>query len=385
MYRLTPEVMHYAWGSHETLATLTGREAPTAAPEAELWMGAHEHAPSGVEVDGRQTTLDRLVAERPELLGGSRARAFDGRLPFLLKILAPQQPLSIQCHPDARQALSADPGTYADRWPKPEAWLAVTTFEFFAGMRTIEQMRSLASDLGAPGLIRSVEAVGAAARPMHALLSDLLHLEPDARVALVREVVAACRGARACGDGAAAVIARFADHYPDDIGLVVLLLMRHRIIEPGSYVFVPAGILHTPVSGAVVEILANSDNVVRAGLTPKEINIEELLRIVDPDRVMRPADPDVCGSVRTYPTGVPYFRLHTVHPGHDGGRHVAVPGSKSPRILLALHGPVTIYGSSGALLLASGESCFIGADEGRIEADGAGQLFVATTPESSSV
>lgn len=395
MYRLTPEVMHFAWGSHETIAALTRRPAPTAEPEAELWMGAHEHAPSGVLVDGERTTLDRLVEDRPELLGPACVEAFEGRLPFLLKILAPQQPLSIQCHPDARQALDAPPGIYADRWPKPEAWLAVSTFEFFAGMRSFEQMRSLASALGAPGLGREVEAVRTADRPMHALLANLLHLEGDARIEVVRDVVAACRDhAGECGDDAAAVVARFADRYPDDIGLVVLLLMRHRIIEPGSYVFVPAGVMHTPISGAVVEILANSDNVVRAGLTPKAINIEELLRIVDVDRAMKPAEPTVEGGVRSYPTGASHFQLHSIPPSGDGpsspadgadrsqardARRVAVPRDGCPRILLALHGPVTLHRGAETLTLEPGESCFVGADEGMVEAEGPGELFVATT------
>lgn len=382
MHRLAPRVMHYAWGSREVIAGLTGREGPTQEPEAELWMGAHEQAPSGVQVEGRQTTLDQWITTDPAaLLGDSCVEAFGGRLPFLLKILAPSRPLSIQCHPDAAQACDAAPGTYVDGSPKPEAWLAVTEFEIFAGLRPFEQMEALATDLGAGDLVSRVRAAADDGRPMYRLLSNLLRLEGEERVSLVRNVVAACCArAHAGGDGSVSVVARASELFADDIGLVVLLLMQHRVLEPGSYVYVPAGVLHAPVGGTTVEILANSDNVVRAGLTPKPINIEELLRIVDVDKTMEPARPLVSGRASTYPTDAAHFQLHTVEPGDD--EHL-VPGDGSPRILLALHGPVTLQSTEETLGLAAGESCFVPAFDGPIRVSGPGELYVATTGPSA--
>ncbi len=381
MHRLAPAVMHYAWGSHDVIARLTGREAPTTEPEAELWMGAHEHAPSAVVVDGRRVTLDRLLAGHPEMLGETCRASFGGRLPFLLKILAPRQPLSIQCHPDATQAIDAAAGTYGDRWPKPEAIVAVTEFEILAGMRPYAQLRRLVDRLAVPELVTRVAGVEGASDPMRRLLTDLLSMEDAARVALVRDVVEGCvRVSETCDDGAARVVARFAHLYPDDIGLVVVLLMRHRVLAPGSYIFVPAGALHAYVGGTAVEILANSDNVVRAGLTAKPINIAELLRIVDVDKVMAPAEPTVAGRVRSYPSDTPHFRLQTVEPAPGQGPSPApLPGTRCPRIVLALHDTITVSTPTEVMELPCGASCFIGAGEGGVRIDGPGRAFVATT------
>lgn len=378
MHRLAPAVMHYAWGSHDVIARLTGRAAPTSQPEAELWMGAHEQAPSTVVVGDREVTLDRLLAGHPEMLGEVCGDSFEGRLPFLLKILAPRQPLSIQCHPDARQAVDAVPGTYVDRWPKPEAIMAVTEFEILAGMRPYAQLRTLADRLAVPALTAHVAGVESAPDPMRQLLTDLLSLQDTERIALVRNVVDACmRASTECGDGAAGVVSRFAHLYPDDIGLVVVLLMQHRVLTPGSYIFVPAGALHAYVGGTAVEILANSDNVVRAGLTAKPINIAELLRIVDVDAVMSPVEPTVAGRVRSYPSDAPHFQLHIVGPGAT--EPTRLPGTSCPRIVLALHDAITVSTPTESMELPSGGSCFISACEGPVTVDGVGEAFVATT------
>ncbi|TWP38884.1 mannose-6-phosphate isomerase, class I [Leekyejoonella antrihumi] len=378
MHRLHPQVLHYAWGSHDVIAKLTGRPGPTTEPEAELWMGAHEKAPSGIDVDGQRTTLDELVESDPAaMLGDSCSAAFERRLPFLLKVLAPSRPLSIQCHPDAEQALNAPEGTYTDGWPKPEALIAVTEFEIFAGTRPFDEVRTMAERLNIADLTRRVESAATAGCPTRGLLSELLLLADEERIALVRKVVEGCRNLsdEEC-DGPAGVVARVSHLFPDDIGLVVLLLMRHRVLEPGSYVFVPAGVLHAYSGGTAVEILANSDNIVRAGLTPKKINISELLRIVDVDKTMGPAQPSVTGRARTYPTDAPHFQLHTISPGTEPQN---VPGDGIPRIMLALHDSVTLETAVETLKLAGGESCFVPASEGPVTASGRGELFIATT------
>src|SRR5579859_2298146 len=157
MELLQPVVRPYAWGSRHGIAELQGRPVPSPGPEAELWMGAHPSAPSGVERDGRPTTLDAVIAANPAgELGEDCARRFGGRLPFLLKVLSAAKALSIQVHPSRAQAQAGfraenergvapgDPGrNYVDDWPKPELLYALTPFEVAAGLRAPDDAAAL--------------------------------------------------------------------------------------------------------------------------------------------------------------------------------------------------------------------------------------------------
>lgn len=371
--KLRPQIKAYAWGSRTALAELTGRPSPSEQPEAELWMGAHEAAPSGIA----DTTLDELVARDPVAALGPRvAEHFGGRFPFLLKVLAPQTVLSIQVHPDADQAVAAAPGTYVDQWPKPESLVAITHFEIFAGLRSYDDIRRVVRSLDVPELAAQVEAVAGRPEPVTNLLVNVLRAPAEEQRLLVRAVVSAC-GQRLSGPDAAAfeAVLRAAEQFPGDIGAVVLLMMVHRVLEPGDYVFVPAGVLHAYVRGTCVELLANSDNIVRAGLTPKPLNIDELLRIVDTDRDMVPEHPTP-GRVHSFPADVPHFQLHVVEPGEDA---IQLPGVDRPRIALALHGSVVIRCGDTDLELAPGESCFLSADECAATVSGPGTVYLATS------
>jgi mannose-6-phosphate isomerase len=371
--KLRPQVKTYVWGSRTVLAELTGRPSPTDMPEAELWMGAHEAAPSGIG----DTTLDQLVAEDPNSLLGQQVSAhFGGRLPFLLKVLAPQTALSIQVHPDAEQALAAPSGTYTDGWPKPEALVAVTSFEIFAGLRRYDDIRRLVVALDIPDLAEMLDAVAEAADPVATLLANILRVDAEHTPALVDAILSAC-SARLSGPDAEAfdAVLRVAEQFPGDIGLVVLLLMSHRVLDPGDYVFVPAGVLHAYVRGTCVEVLANSDNIVRAGLTAKPLNIEELLRIVDVDREMVPQRP-TSGRINSFPVEVPHFQLHVVEPGDLPS---PLPGDGRPRIALALHGSAELRCGATKLALAPGESCFLGAAEGPATVRGRGTVYLVTS------
>ena len=174
---LDPVIQPYAWGSHTAIAQLQGRPAPTAAPEAELWMGAHPSAPSGVRRPGGRTTLDKVIAADPAReLGAACAARFGGRLPFLLKVLAAEKALSIQVHPSREQAEAGyreetarglAPGdksrNYVDDWPKPEILCALTRFEVLAGMRTTADAAALLGALGVRELDRLAAGLADAA------------------------------------------------------------------------------------------------------------------------------------------------------------------------------------------------------------------------------
>ncbi|MBO1753828.1 mannose-6-phosphate isomerase, class I [Allobranchiibius sp. CTAmp26] len=366
MRKLIGRVQPYAWGSRTVLAELTGRPSPAEGPEAELWLGAHEAAPAGVG----DNTLDHVIADDPAgTLGADLAAHTGGRLPFLLKVLAPERALSIQCHPDARQALDAVPGTYADRSPKPEAVVPLTPFEMFAGMLPYDEIVARLVSLKIPEL----HALAAESLTAHDILAGILATPADARPDLVERMLSALDGSHAVPDGVADALRSVAQDYPGDIGLIVLLTMQHRVEAPGSYLFVPAGVLHAYVRGAAIEILANSDNVVRAGMTPKKIDVPELLRIVQVHRQMVSEVGERRGRVVRYPQSAEQFSLCLVDPGEEPAP-VAVAG---PRIVLALGGPVRVACDGEALALAVGEAAFVEAAEGALTISGPGTAYVA--------
>ena len=388
---LEPVTQPYAWGSHTAIAELQGRPAPTASPEAELWMGAHPSAPSGVERDGTRTTLDAVIAVDPAReLGAECAARFGGRLPFLLKVLAAEQALSIQVHPSRQQAEAGyraenerglAPGdksrNYVDDWPKPEILCALTPFEVLAGMRTGADAAALLRALAVRELVPlAAELVTDPAAPARALATILAWPAAD-RGALVGDVVAACeRVAAGGGEYAAACAAavRLAGEHPGDLGIIASLLLRHAMLRPGEAVYLPAGGLHAYLHGTGVELLANSDNVVRAGLTAKHIDIPELLKLTDPTVAVPVIEPRAIGAgVSVYDSPAPEFRLYRAELGPG---EVTLPGTCA-RVVLCVEGVGALRVSSGSLKVAKGESCYLSAADGGVTASGPAVLFIA--------
>jgi mannose-6-phosphate isomerase len=427
---LRPVVRPYAWGSRTAIAELQGRPVPAAGPEAELWMGAHPSAPSGVARD--PATLDAVIAAAPDReLGPQCAATFGGRLPFLLKVLSADKALSIQVHPTRAQAEAGyqaenrrglapgDPArNYVDDWPKPELLYALTPFEVVAGLRTpadaadlllalaVDQLRPLAGELSAA---TSEQAMADA-------LASVLQWPEGSRAGLVADVVVACSklaasgseasgseasgseasgseasgseasGSEASGSEASgSEVSRYADacaaavrvavDHPDDLGIVALLLMRHAVLQPGQAVFMPAGGLHAYLRGTGIELLANSDNVVRAGLTGKHIDVPELLKLLDPVVSVPVIAPRVLpDGIAWFDTPAPEFRLYLLD---LAGPALALPG-RGPRILLCLEGACVLRSASGeALELARGGSCFIPAVDPLVHAAGSARLVLA--------
>jgi mannose-6-phosphate isomerase len=390
---LEPVTQPYAWGSNTVIAELQGRPAPTAKPEAELWMGAHPSAPSGVERAGARTTLDAVIAADPAgELGPRSAARFGGRLPFLLKVLAAEQALSIQVHPSREQAEAGylaenerglAPGdksrNYVDDWPKPEILCALTPFEILAGMRSTADAAALLRALAVSELAPLAAAL--ASTPDQAALSvalaTILTWPAAGRGALVGDVVAACERIAARGGeyaAACAATARLAGEHQGDLGIVASLLLRHAVLRPGDAVFLPAGGLHAYLHGAGVELLANSDNVVRAGLTAKHVDVPELLKLTDPAVDVPVIEPrPLGGGVSVYDSPAPEFRLYRAELGPG---EVTLPGGGA-RIVLCVDGAGTLRASSGTLKVARGESCYLSAADGAVAVSGPGTAFIA--------
>jgi mannose-6-phosphate isomerase len=369
----------YAWGSHVAIAAIQGRPYPTPQPEAELWMGAHPTGPSRLVVDG--TPLDAAIAaDPPGVLGVSIVDDYGIRLPYLMKILAASEPLSLQAHPDLVQARAGyarhDPN-YTDPWHKPELLVAIDFFDALCGFRDPAESAALLGALGVPALKPTVDAL-AAAEPATALrdaVQGLLTLDESTRGPLVSAVAAAC-AARATEHPVYALAETLVARYPDDVGVIVAMLLNRVRLEPGQAVWMPAGNLHAYLSGVGIEIMAASDNVLRGGLTPKPVDVGELLRIlryeVLDDPVVRPVP--VAAGLTTWSVPVRDFALYRAR---VDGNAVVVPGA-GPRIVLCLRGSVRVDDGVFSITLHAGEAAFTPAGRPPLSVSGDGEAYQAS-------
>jgi mannose-6-phosphate isomerase len=385
VYPLTGVVRPYAWGSRTILATLQGRPVPSDGPEAELWLGAHPDDPSTVTRPEGPISLATLIAEDPKgQLGSEVAGEFGSRLPYLMKVLAAEAPLSLQAHPDAeyarrafadQEADPAAPRNYTDPYHKPEMLVAVTPFRALCGFRAPEVSAAVLEDLDVPRLAPVVAALRAGVGRLGEAVRTLLSWPADDRRPLVDAVLAA-------GGTSHALVAELARHYPGDPGVLVALLLNHVRLEPGEAIWLPAGNLHAYLSGAAVEIMAASDNVLRGGLTAKRVDVDELLRVlrfeVLDEPVLRPVD--VAPGVVTWPVPAREFALYRIR--IDGGAEpISIPGA-GPRIVLGTGGEFTVSESGGgSVTVGTGAAAYAPADAGSLTVAGAGEVFVATVPE----
>jgi len=384
MRLLRNPVRRYAWGSRSAIAGIQGRPVPSPSPEAELWVGAHPADPSRVEPDGVPLT-EVIAADPARVLGPSVVAEFGPRLPYLLKLLAADTPLSLQAHPDPARAAAgyaaeeaagvpwdAPHRRYVDADHKPELLVAVSPFRALCGFRA-----PAASAAALAGLaVARLEPVVAALRrgELEAAVRALLSWPAPERPVLVREVATA---AAAAGEHDYGMVGDLAGRYPDDVGVVVALLLNDVRLEPGEAIFMPAGNLHAYLHGTGVEIMAASDNVLRGGLTPKHVDVPELLRVLRfhqlRDPVLRPVP--VRPGVVTWPAPVREFALHRVSVGAD------VPGADldlaGPVTVLCLAGRVRADDGATAADLGPGQAGF-GAAGSPVRITGEGVAYVAS-------
>jgi mannose-6-phosphate isomerase len=383
-------VRHYAWGSPRAIPDLLGI-APDGRPWAELWLGDHPAGPAPLaEPDGVPFHLSELIRRDPAtVLGPDHARWGD-RLPYLLKVLAVEAPLSLQVHPDLRQARagyereeaaglpSGSPQrNYRDANHKPEMVLALTEFEALAGFRPASEARAALTPLDC-SLARAMSQRLAGPDPIRQTMA--LVLASDLAPADVAGLVEACAKCRAAGAGDVAgytVVRLLARHYPGDPGVAVSLLMRRRVLAPGEVMVVPAGTIHSYLRGVAVEVMAASDNVLRAGLTPKHVDIPEVLAAVDYSHaaVPRPRE-EGTGQVHQFLPPVADFRLADVRIGRP-----AVIEWSGPRIGLVLQGEVFAACDGHRRRIGAGEAVFFSGLEGPVSLRGSGRMVVAAPGE----
>jgi mannose-6-phosphate isomerase len=398
--RLTNPAQHYAWGSRTAIPDLLGLPA-TSEPVAESWMGAHPSAPSRVTTEGGQTGLDMLIASDAEaLLGVDVVARFGAALPYLLKIIAAEGPLSLQVHPDIEQArrgyaaeeaagipVDAPQRNYRDANHKPELLYALTPFEALCGFRAPRRAAELLKGLDVPLARQLHDLLTAQSTPegIRAAFTQLLEPQTRPMPAEVRQVAKSCAARLADGSPsprADRIVLLLAEAYPGDPGVVTSLLLNPVTLQPGEAIFVPAGGVHSYLHGLAVEIMASSDNVLRAGLTPKHVDVNELLRTVDYTayRPMRIAPEVFHAATRVFCAPVDDFEL-SVTVVDDDILH-PMPG-RGPRILLCLDGELAIaFASSGeaSITLRRGESLFAPASDGRLTVRGRGTVVQADVP-----
>ena len=371
---LTGSVQHYAWGSTTALPTFLGVE-PDGRPQAELWLGAHPSAPSRV---GDRSLADVITADAAGVVGEGAVGEFGPQLPYLLKVLAAAQPLSLQAHPsragaeegfarEERAGLDRGAPTrlYRDDWPKPEMLVALGDVEALCGFREPDETYALVARLGVPAATELVAPLrGGGPDQLAEVFARVLGLA-DGEREVVAQVVTAAAELIEAGDAAIdAELGQFArtaveldEHYPGDPGVLAALLMNRMGFGRFQGLFLPAGNLHAYLHGIGVEIMANSDNVMRGGLTPKHVDVNELLAILD----FTPGAPALVevveegAGVWRYRTPAPEFALWRVD---ADAVPVTAPAADSGRIVLVVEGSVEVSDGSRSTTLVQGESVF---------------------------
>ena len=356
----------YAWGSTTAIPDLLGT-TPTGRPEAELWLGAHPGSPA------------RLVGR-----DGILADVVDGRLPFLLKVLAAASPLSLQAHPTTAQAeagfaaenaagipLDAPERDYKDAFHKPELIYALSDpFRALCGFRAVAETRALLLPVSgdpriAPLLDRLVDDSS-----LKDTFEWLITRGPG-----VDELIAAVVEASAVDDDLAWDTVRLlSDDYPGDPGIAISLLLNSVALTPGQVLYLRAGNIHAYLGGLGIELMSASDNVLRGGLTPKHVDVPELLKVVDfrplPVPYLEPERPQP--GVAVFRPDVPDFVLTVVSP--DAAAAGATLPLTGPAIALCTGGAVSLSGHE----LERGHALYV-ADEPSLKVTGDGTLFVAST------
>ncbi|MCU1452146.1 MAG: Mannose-6-phosphate isomerase [Acidimicrobiales bacterium] len=395
MLLLHDPIQAYAWGAVDGLAPLVGTE-PTGGPEAELWVGAHQAAPSVLAEEPTRTLAAEIAADPTGRLGAEVVAAFGPELPFLLKVLAIGAPLSLQAHPSPEQAergfareeaagipRDALERTYRDGSAKPELLVALVDTWALCGFRPPAEARRLVEALQVRQLRPlqvALESDGSrATRTAMEWLLGLAEADRSAIAVGVFDAVATAGVDPHDRSDPRAWVARLAAEHPGDPACVAPLLLNLLHLAPGEAVHLPAGNLHAYLEGAGVELMAASDNVLRGGLTSKHVDVDELLEVLTFEPGLpAPVPPEhPAAGVTTYDAGEAAFRLAAIRPDQAGGT-VVLPLA-GPALLLSTGGDATVRIGHDELHLGGGRAVFVSAGEGPVEVAGAATVWQATT------
>lgn len=390
IFSLKNQIQNYAWGSREILGRMRGVPVPTEQPEAEVWVGAHPAAPSRATVDGAESPLNELIVENPSRF--LRPDRTSDWFPFLFKILAIDAPLSIQVHPTPEQAIAgfedeqargiaidAPYRNYKDRYSKPETVIALSPMRVLTGVRPVEQLKTLAAAFGAAWLAERAEL-----SPKQ-LLTEIIRLPEETASAAVQHLVDTAAGLLGASNDVvadAAELVRIVDgKYPGDRGLLVAFVMNLVHLAPGESAFTPDGQVHAYVSGTAIELMNPSDNVMRAGLTAKHIDTEELIKVLgekqDAPVIQRPNPED--GPLGAY--AMWDERMSVTRVRIEEGKPLSYT-FKGISAALSVAGKVTIQAKDGngtdEFVLGATESVLHVGEPSEAVLSGSGELYIAS-------
>jgi mannose-6-phosphate isomerase len=388
-------IQGYAWGSRTAIAELLGRPSPSAGPEAELWIGAHPKAPSRIVAPAGLGTLDHAIANDPVgILGREVCDHFGNELPFLLKVLAAAEPLSIQAHPNHDQArrgwerenaegvpADAPHRNYRDSNHKPELVCALTPFVALKGFRPLAEIARNLESVARPQVAPELGRLAREQTPvtLRAFFARLMTLEPEEQAPLL-EHAAGEAGRHRERDLAWEWVARLLTRHAGDVSVLAPLYLNVVTLAPGDALFLPAGELHAYLEGTALEIMANSDNVLRGGLTPKHVDVPELLATLVFEgwapEVLKPTE--ARPGERVYRTPADEFELAILDVEPDRPS-VPRPG-RGVEILLGLTGATRLLAGGQATPLGPGRSVLVPAAVATYTIEGSGRVCRAGVP-----
>jgi mannose-6-phosphate isomerase len=398
IYRLENVVQPYAWGSTTAIADLLGRPNPGGQPQAELWMGTHPQGPSLAVADGIRIPLRELIAQQPvEILGPDTLSRFGAALPYLFKVLAAARPLSIQAHPSKHQALEgfarenrrgkapdAPDRNYRDDNHKPEIICALAPFWALNGFRSPAAAADLLSPVCPPVLDAALRALAAPrGEGIRIFFKAMLALSVDERRRAVRKVLENAM-LQAESSPVYRWMVELVRAYPADMGVLAPALLNLVRLEPGQAMYLPAGQLHAYLEGVGIELMANSDNVLRGGLTPKHVDVAELLNVVRFEATTvailnaKPLGPAESGF--NCPAEEFSLRIIRLGPGHE----YRAPAKRSVELLLCTAGKGRIQSSDQETLdIRKGDSLLVPAGVDAYAVSGDLTLYKAAVPPIS--
>ncbi|MDW3056457.1 mannose-6-phosphate isomerase, class I [Vibrio sp. 1978] len=388
IYKLNNVVQNYAWGSMSSLNHLFGIENPKDEPQAELWMGAHPNGCSMIE--GLNLSLaDYLKLHGTHALGSYTVNRY-GELPYLFKVLAAQTPLSIQVHPNKRNSeigfarenqsnieLTAANRNYKDSNHKPELVYAITLYKAMNGFRPIEEIIALFKEVNITALADDVAAFEHSpnAQGLKVFFRTLLTLSGDKQVE-THNALSQCYDLESVSDSAKQALQysqNFAEHYLGDNGLLAPLFLNIVELKPGEAMFLHAETPHAYVQGTALEIMASSDNVLRAGLTPKHIAVDELVantrfESISPEAIL--TTPLQREGHLHFPVPVDDFSFDVITASNEE----KTVFTRSAEIVFCIEGNIEVSTVETTITLAAGQSAFIPYDSKRYSILGQGRL-----------
>ncbi|HOR03528.1 MAG TPA: mannose-6-phosphate isomerase, class I [Candidatus Syntrophosphaera sp.] len=395
LHKLINPLKNYAWGSPDFIPRLLGKDPDPELPVAEMWMGAHPAGSSSLRtMEGGISLRDYIDTDPGRILGRGAVLA-EGRLPFLLKVLAAERPLSIQAHPSEAQAmlgwkrensLSLEPDSplrnYRDPSAKPELLCALTEFIALCGFRAY---REVAENLSAAGLGVCLKSYAPFAKHQNRnwfqrLILELLSLRENRLEDALTALKSSLREDSGLDPDIRDCCMLLLEYYPKDAGVFAPLYLNLFTLQPGEALFLATGVPHAYLRGAGIEIMGNSDNVLRGGLTQKHVDVEELARVLDFEPysggvVTLQADGPFSGS---YPSPVQEFELRRIDLGGGWGQGYDV--GRAPLIVFCADGSAILESRTSRLELVKGEAAFVSADVESLHFAGDGTLWLATLP-----